>query len=105
MVALRPPALSDAPFLEIQRPGMMRRRLRNRKLIVSCRCRCFCFAFYGVNGVSPFHSITDSLLFGVVKCHYETLAAEVLQLCSHPVVGWQHAPRIFGFGSIQVATI
>jgi hypothetical protein len=32
--------------------------------------------------------------------------AEVLQLCSHPVVGWQNAPPgIFGLWSIQVATI
>ena len=31
---------------------------------------------------------------------------EVLQLCSHPVVGWQDAPPgIFGLWSIQVATI
>jgi hypothetical protein len=30
----------------------------------------------------------------------------VLQLCSHPVVGWQNArPGIFGLWSIQVATI
>jgi hypothetical protein len=32
--------------------------------------------------------------------------AEVLQLCSHPVVGWQDAPPgIFGLWSIQVAAI
>jgi len=31
---------------------------------------------------------------------------EVLQLCSHPVVGWPDAPPgIFGLWSIQVATI
>ena len=30
----------------------------------------------------------------------------VLQLCSHPVVGWQNAPPgIFGLWSIQVAPI
>jgi hypothetical protein len=33
------------------------------------------------------------------------VAGEVLQLCSHPVVGWQNAPGIFGLWSIQVATI
>ena len=33
------------------------------------------------------------------------LFREVLQLCSHPVVGWQNAPGIFGLWSIQVATI
>src|SRR5260221_13113486 len=31
---------------------------------------------------------------------------EVLQLCSHPVIGWQHAPPgIFGLWFIQVAAI
>jgi hypothetical protein len=30
----------------------------------------------------------------------------VLQLCSHPVVGWQDAPPgIFGLWSVQVAPI
>jgi hypothetical protein len=34
------------------------------------------------------------------------LATAVLQLCSHPVIGWQNArPGIFGLWSIQVATI
>jgi hypothetical protein len=34
------------------------------------------------------------------------LAGAVLQLCSHPVEGWQNArPGIFGLWSIQVATI
>jgi hypothetical protein len=35
-----------------------------------------------------------------------TLFREVLQLCSHPVVGWPDAPPgIFGLRFIQVATI
>jgi hypothetical protein len=34
------------------------------------------------------------------------LTAEVLQLCSHPVIGWQDAPAgIFGLWFIQVAAI
>ena len=37
---------------------------------------------------------------------YSAKRKEVLQLCSHPVVGWQNAPPgIFGLWSIQVATI
>ena len=36
----------------------------------------------------------------------KTRAREVLQLCSHPVIGWQDAPPgIFGLWFIQVAAI
>jgi len=38
--------------------------------------------------------------------HIVIFGAEVLQLCSHPMVGWQDAPPgIFGLWSIQVAPI
>jgi hypothetical protein len=36
----------------------------------------------------------------------EAGAGEVLQLCSHPVVGWLHAPPgVFGLLSIQMAPV
>src|ERR1700756_5088285 len=36
----------------------------------------------------------------------EAVGEEVLQLCSHPVIGWQDAPPgIFGLWFIQVAAI
>ena len=35
-----------------------------------------------------------------------TVAREVLQLCSHAVIGWLDAPSgLFGFGSFRVAPI
>ena len=41
----------------------------------------------------------------VTECISED-APEVLQLCSHPVIGWLDAPPgIFGLRSIQVAAI
>jgi hypothetical protein len=41
-------------------------------------------------------------------CTYlqQILFSEVLQLCSHPVIGWPDAPPgLFGLRSIQVAAI
>ena len=45
-------------------------------------------------------------LRGLRTWHVGTLFAEVLQLRSHPVIGWQDAPPgIFGSWFIQVAAI
>jgi len=55
-----------------------------------------------------------SLTFAFLNAHAEsgsdeeskTHELEVLQLCSHPVIGWQDAPPgIFGLWFIQVAAI
>jgi len=52
--------------------------------------------------VNLLFAIAASILLGRQRA---TPRTEVLQLCSHPVVGWQNAPGIFGLWSIQVATI
>jgi hypothetical protein len=40
------------------------------------------------------------------KVGLRTIKTEVLQLCSHPVVGWPDAPPcLFGLRFVQVATI
>jgi hypothetical protein len=49
---------------------------------------------------------TPEEIIDAVKEAVLQLWREVLQLCAHPVVGWQDAPPgIFGLWSIQVAAI
>jgi tetratricopeptide (TPR) repeat protein len=50
-------------------------------------------------------SIADAMnSLGLLYCN--ALGVEVLQLCSHPVIGWPDAhPGLFGLRSIQVAAI